>query len=116
MTSEIKHHAQPFFLSFPLLLFYSRENIKHSENIFHILRAIQNILHGFSSWIHFFNIHQFSDSLTCTITKINRSNPGEEENEDINEKEREREKVVELNGGLRKGEGYIIDKDREKDS
>ena len=38
------------FLNFFLvLLFYSRKNIKHSENIFHILRAFQNVLHGFSS-------------------------------------------------------------------
>lgn len=34
---------------FSLFLIYSRKNIKHSENIFHILRAIQNILHGSSS-------------------------------------------------------------------
>lgn len=32
---------------FSSFLIYSRKNIKHSENIFHILRAIQNILHGF---------------------------------------------------------------------
>lgn len=37
-------HSMGKFSSF---LIYSRKNIKHSENIFHILRAIQNILHGF---------------------------------------------------------------------
>lgn len=53
------------------ILFYSRNYIKHSENIFHILRAIQNVLHGFSSWIFIFlkHIQQFSDALTCTVTK-----------------------------------------------
>lgn len=51
----MKIHSQALFSSFsPFLLFYSRKNIKHSENIFHILRAIQNILHGFSSWVLFF--------------------------------------------------------------
>lgn len=43
-----------FLHFFLFLLFYSRKNIKHSENIFHILRAIQNVLHGFSSWNLFF--------------------------------------------------------------
>lgn len=54
---------------FSSFLIYSRKNIKHSENIFHILRAIQNILHGFQQ------LSSSTDPLiqrcfTCTITKI----------------------------------------------
>lgn len=70
------------FLHFLLfLLFYSRKNIKHSENIFHILRAIQNVLHGFSSRNLFFfkHIHWVSDACTCTITKIKLTNKKREE-------------------------------------
>lgn len=44
-----KRGSRVFFIFSFFLLFYSRKNIKHSENIFHILRAIQNVLHGFSS-------------------------------------------------------------------
>lgn len=50
---------------FSSFLIYSRKNIKHSENIFHILRAIQNILHGSSSWV-LQQIHWFSDAFTCS--------------------------------------------------
>ena len=59
VTEEAKRHCKlcsPVFFIFSFfLLFYSRKNIKHSENIFHILRAIQNVLHGFSSWNLFFS-------------------------------------------------------------
>lgn len=47
VSGKVKAKHTQSMGKFSSFLIYSRKNIKHSENIFHILRAIQNILHGF---------------------------------------------------------------------
>lgn len=61
-----------FLNYFIFLLFYSRKNIKHSENIFHILRAIQNVLHGFSSWNLFFILNISIESVTLVHAQLQK--------------------------------------------
>lgn len=112
---------------FPFLLFYSRKNIKHSENIFHILRAIQNVLHGFSSWNLFFfsffnfkHIHRVSDACTCTITKIKLTNKRREEKggteKHMGQNGEEMKRSKNRGQEWREREGHITGEDREKDS